>query len=91
LGEGLKFVVDSMHGTLARKLRIFGFDTVHDQLSDDTLLEIGRRERRVIVTSDRDLHRTAQKNGLNSVLLECENDEDRIFTLFKRLHVKVEH
>jgi len=87
--EGVKFIVDGMHGTLARKLRIYGFDTAYDPKTDDkALLELGIAEGRVLVTSDRVLHRAALQSGVKSILLTSETDEDRMVTLLRRLKIK---
>ena len=49
-----RFVADAMLGSLARKLRIFGFDTAYFAEGGDLELEaLARRERRVILTSDK--------------------------------------
>ena len=86
----VKFIVDGMHGTLARKLRIYGFDTIFDPKADDeALLEVGREEGRALITSDRGLHRAALKNEIKSILLTGETDEDRMTTLFRRLKMTV--
>lgn len=55
------FVVDHMLGSLARWLRMLGYDAIYDQsLSDSELLEIGERENRIVLTRDRAL---AEKGG----------------------------
>ena len=65
-----RFVADAMLGSLARKLRIFGFDTLYFKEGDDTALErLARKEGRIIITSDRLLSRDAERLGLRSVLV----------------------
>ena len=52
----LHFVADAHLGALARFLRMLGFDTVHDnRLADATIRELARRERRIVLTRDREL------------------------------------
>jgi hypothetical protein len=51
-----RFVVDAMLGSLARWLRLLGYDTLYFRDVDDlALAERARRERRVLVTRDRAL------------------------------------
>lgn len=84
----MRFIIDCMHGTLARKLRIYGFDTIYDSGADDKeLLEAARVEDRVLVTSDRSLHRSALKIGAKSILLTEKTDEERMGTLFNALRI----
>ncbi|HEX6997110.1 MAG TPA: Mut7-C RNAse domain-containing protein [Gammaproteobacteria bacterium] len=53
-----RFVLDVHLGTLARYLRLAGFDTVwRNDLDDDEIIEISLRERRIILTRDRGLLR----------------------------------
>jgi len=51
-----RFVLDVHLRKLARRLRLLGFDTIHDEgLDDPDLAEISRREKRVLLTRDRGL------------------------------------
>ena len=59
-GEGacipLHFLADAHLGGLARFLRMLGFDTFYENgLSDRAILEIAARERRIVLTRDREL------------------------------------
>lgn len=59
-GSSVAFLCDHMLGTLAKWLRILGFDTTYPEPTDDqTLRELARREGRVLLTRDRDLARSA--------------------------------
>ena len=71
------FVVDGMLGSLARKLRMFGFDTLYyNDADDDRLIEVGKQENRVILTCDKMLFQRAINIGLDSILLVGSNDVD---------------
>jgi uncharacterized protein with PIN domain len=62
-----KFCVDVMLGTLARWLRILGYDTSYNnQMSDEDLIECCVQENRVAVTRDR---RLARRRALSNCLL----------------------
>jgi hypothetical protein len=51
-----RFVLDIHLGTLARRLRILGLDTVHpDEAGDPALVERANHERRLLLTQDRGL------------------------------------
>jgi len=52
----LAFVADAHLGGLGRMLRMLGFDTVYDNaLHDPQIVDIASRERRVVLTRDREL------------------------------------
>ncbi len=77
-----RFIVDAMLGSLARKLRIFGFDTTYYKTGGDSgLLEIAKEERRVVVTSDRSLRILAVKRGMAAIIVAGRTDRERILSL----------
>lgn len=77
-----RFVSDAMLGSLARKLRIFGFDTTYFREGPDKrLLELAKNESRVILTSDRALAALAARRGVRSLLIEGANERDRLRSL----------
>lgn len=52
----MKFIVDSMLGKLAKRLRLLGYDTLYDpDINDSEILKISKAEERYIVTRDRGL------------------------------------
>ncbi len=56
LTEALSFIADAHLGGLARMLRMIGFDTLYENaIADREILELAVRERRVILTRDREL------------------------------------
>jgi uncharacterized protein with PIN domain len=74
-----KFIVDNMLGTVARWLRILGYDTVYDRKAEDwMILRRAELEGRIIITRDRGLHNKATKNGLRSILLWDDEMPDRL-------------
>jgi len=49
----MKFIVDSMLGKLAKRLRLLGLDTYYDpKIDDHDILKISKQEARIIVTRD---------------------------------------
>ncbi len=68
--KDIRVVVDAMLGSMARKLRFFGFDTLYyNNIDDSSLLDLCLREGRVLVTMDEELHRRAERLGLKSILV----------------------
>jgi uncharacterized protein with PIN domain len=64
------FLADAMLGNVARKLRIFGFDTVYmAQAHDNEILKIGIEQDRVILTADKELFKRIVKVGARGVLV----------------------
>ena len=56
------FLVDAMLGSVARKLRFFGLDTLYIADSpDDEIIGIGIKQNRVILTCDKDMYRRIMK------------------------------
>ncbi|MEM3436938.1 MAG: Mut7-C RNAse domain-containing protein [Nitrososphaerales archaeon] len=87
----VKFIVDSMLGSLARKLRIYGFDVLYNaEILDENILTIAKDDDRIVLTSDKDLHNKAILNDLKSILLLEDSDENRIVTVFKIIGLKPE-
>ena len=77
-----RFIADAMLGSLARKLRAFGFDTIYYKDGDDpTLLSMASREERVILTSDRALSYLSASKGVRSVLIEGGTEGARLSSL----------
>ena len=74
-----KFVADAMLGSLARKLRALGFDTSYFRSGEDSaLLDMARKEARVILTADRILAARADGRGLNAILVTGNTDGARL-------------
>lgn len=79
MGPSPKFVADAMLGSLARKLRILGFDTLYFTEGRDTELEaLARKEGRIILTSDKGLFGLSQRRGSEAVLVSGVTDLARL-------------
>jgi hypothetical protein len=78
-----RFVVDTMLGRLARWLRAMGYDTLYPGQADDRrLLEVARREERILVTRDRRLARLAEPHHC---LIRSELVDEQILEAVERL------
>lgn len=82
----IRFVADAHLGTLARYLRLLGFDTRWDAgWSDDALAAISVGERRILLTRDRGLlKRAAVTHGL---CVRHESPRDQMVDVVNRLHL----
>jgi len=70
MDEQNKFIVDAMLGSLAKWLRLLGYDTLYStSYNDAQIISIAARTKRIMVTSDKGLYRRAIKAGLRAVLL----------------------
>ena len=69
-----RFLLDGMLGSLARWLRILGYDTLyHVDREDDLLRAEAQDSQRVLVTRDAELYRKAVKTGQKSVLIHSDH------------------
>jgi hypothetical protein len=72
----IKFVADAMLGTLAKWLRILGYDTLFEpDIDDHQLVRLARAEDRLILTRDREL---ARRRGVRVLLIADELLDDQI-------------
>ena len=66
----IRFLADSMLGTLAKWLRIMGYDTAYDaRLDDNALVRLARAEERILLTRDTAL---VQRKGAQSLFIASE-------------------
>jgi uncharacterized protein with PIN domain len=76
----MKFLCDQMLGTLAKWLRIYGFDTFYAKrdMKDLELLELSKKENRVIITKDKDLVYNARREQIKVIKIQTTNLDDQI-------------
>ena len=80
--EETLFVADAMLGSLARKLRAFGYDTQYFKQGDDTLLIISARlEGRILLSSDGALVSRAKARKVRAMLIVGKTEGKRIGSL----------
>lgn len=74
-----KFFVDAMLGNIARKLRLFGYDSRYDPgISDGELIRIARDEARTVVTRDRGLAGRCRRFDLDLILVSKTGDREQV-------------
>lgn len=70
--ESPLFIADAMLGSLAKWLRIFGFDTIYFKTIDDKeLIKIAKQEHRILLTRDT---RLVKSKKIDSYMLINSND-----------------
>lgn len=75
-----------MLGSLARWLRIAGYDSTYFRnMEDDLLLDEAKDSSRLLLTRDRELYQRSRKLGLRSVFLESEAVQDQLSQLRREL------
>jgi len=92
----VRFAVDGMLGKLARWLRIAGHDTIYARdlkvepdKEDETLLQLVARQRRVLLTADKNLYTRALGFGLKTVLITKKDVVDQLLEISKALGRRV--
>ena len=87
----MKFLADAMLGKLGRWLRLFGYDTkiASDILSDDEVLELAKKDRRFLLTRDKDLYRKA-KGVVRAHYFKARGAHKELREIVKTLKLKPE-
>ncbi len=82
----MRFLADAMLGTLAKWLRILGYDTLFDpELDDHQLVRLARAEDRMLLTRDRAL---ARRRGVRVLLIAGEHLDDQVDQVLIDLDLK---
>ncbi len=81
----MKFLADGMLGKLTRWLRMLGHDVVYSvKLVDFELLDLAKKEKRVLLTKDLQLYQRATSRGIDAFFLEGNTEAERLTELAKR-------
>jgi uncharacterized protein with PIN domain len=81
----VKFLADGMLGKLTRWLRMLGQDVFYSvQFSDVELLDLAKKENRVLLTRDFELYKRAITRGLDAFYVEGKMESDRLAEVAKR-------
>ena len=82
-----KFVVDSMSGKLAKKLRFFGFNTLYyKQIRENEIIKIAIQENRIILTSNYELYKLCRSKNVETILTMQESDLNNLIEIGKLLN-----
>jgi len=85
----MKILCDQMLGTLAKWLRILGFDTFYAnaEMSDDNLLDIAKGENRTIFTRDKELSIRGKKKNLNVIFIVTTDLDIQLKQVLKHINI----
>jgi uncharacterized protein with PIN domain len=85
----MKILCDQMLGTLAKWLRILGFDTFYAnaEMSDEDLLNIAKGENRTIFTRDKELIMKGKKKNLNVISIETTDLDLQLNQVLKHVNI----
>ena len=85
----MKFLCDQMLGTLAKWLRLFGFDTFYanTEMKDENLLQITKKENRIIITRDKQLISRGRKENLQVIEINTTDLDEQLSYVLS--HVKI--
>ena len=85
------FLVDAMLGNIAKKLRLFGFDSEYfSDIDDSKLIEKAKNENRTIISRDRLLIDIAKKNEISSIYITKEKELDQFLEILETTHLQLD-
>lgn len=84
-----RFIADSMLGTLAKWLRLLGYDTVYPPVSrdDDELVRMAHTEGRILLTRDRGIALRKSSRDVCIVVIKSDKLMDQIRETFSALNI----
>lgn len=78
-----------MLGTIAKKLRIFGFDCLYyDTIPDDDLVLVAKRQNRIILTKDAKLATNAIQHDIITIKLESSTEKEQLVEIARKIDCK---
>lgn len=85
----MKFLCDQMLGTLAKWLRIYGFDTYYAKkhMKDKELIAIAKKEKRVLITRDKELVYNAKREQVKTIKIQTKDLDDQIETVLQNVEL----
>jgi uncharacterized protein with PIN domain len=88
----MKLLCDHMLGSLAKWLRIFGFDTFYPDstTNDDFILQIATREKRLLISRDKELLIRAKKTLVPVLEIQTTNLTEQLQQVLKKIPVDEE-
>jgi uncharacterized protein with PIN domain len=88
----MKLLCDQMLGSLAKWLRILGFDTffANSEISDKELLNIAIKENRIVISRDKELIKMGEKKNIKVIEIKYTNLDEQIFQVLNILKIKKE-
>ena len=87
----MKFLTDGMLGKLTRWLRLLGYNVKYSRsLNDEQLIEIAKKEKRILLTRDLELYRQAMVQKIDSFFVERTTEAKKLASLAKHFNLKLD-
>ena len=85
----MKFLCDRMLGTLAKWLRIIGFDTsfADANIEDEKLLRLAKDEERILITRDKNLTFAARRENIKSIQISSTDIDKQLKQILKNTKI----
>jgi uncharacterized protein len=85
----MKFLCDQMLGTLAKWLRILGFDTYYPEadMKDSHILDIAKKQKRVLITRDKELIWDARRNNIENIKINSIDLDEQLKTVLEFVEI----
>jgi len=84
-----RFIIDSMLGNLATKLRLLGFDSkFYSDINDIKLMEIAKNENRMLVTKDVQLARLSTKRQVEVIQITEYDEIEQFFQINNKVRLE---
>ena len=83
----MKLICDHMLGSLAKWLRIFGFDTLYPDMTtnDDEVLDIAKTEKRLLISRDKELIIRGKKMKLDVLEIQMTDLNQQLAQVLTRI------
>ncbi len=83
------FFVDAMLGNIAKKLRLFGYDSEYSSdINDNDLIMRLKNENRILITKDTLLSKIAQKEKISVIQVTKNTEIEQLVQIFKILKLE---
>ena len=83
------FFVDAMLGNIAKKLRLMGYDTKYfSDIEDESLIQIAKKDNRIVISRDEDLVRISTKNDVNGIFIHSDKEVEQFHEILDYLNLE---
>ena len=85
----MKFLCDQMLGTLAKWLRIYGFDTFYagSEADDNEILRIAKKENRTLITRDIELVYRAKRENVKVIEIKSTDLDEQLKVVLNQVKI----
>ena len=84
------FFVDAMLGNIAKKLRLMGYDSMYfSDIDDDELIQLAKKDERIIISRDEELIRKSKKYDIKSILAKNTDEIEQFRDIIKKTNLKI--